>query len=135
MADDDSSARNRGGNCIAQLARGCRSSGTAEILIPVIYSAVIEQPAGRVEERGFRRDRGLGAFDKGMLYIAQSGDGVVEIPQVRLDLRVGLLAIGIDQPKIDFAAKFLAQLLEQWRVPIRNWAIGAHKEQDDDAAF
>src|SRR5262245_13536455 len=118
MADADGPALKRGGNCVIELVCGCRGSRTAEILIPIIDAAVIEQPAGRVEKRSLGGDGGPGAFDQSVLDIAQSGDGVAEFPQMRFDLRSGLFAIGINKPEINLAAKSVTQLLQQWRVAI-----------------
>src|SRR5262249_29675581 len=55
-----------------------------------------------------------------------------EILKMCLDLRSGLLAIGVNKPKVGLAAELLPQFFYQRSIAIRNGAIRAYEEQHDD---
>lgn len=114
-------------DCFVEFVRGSGRPGAAQVFIPVVDPAVVDQPVMCVEDRRFRRNLCLRLRDQRMLRIAQRGELVAILAFMLSNFfrRSGLAKI--NKPKARLARVLAADTLNQRRITVGDGAVRAHE--------
>src|SRR5919108_4755535 len=110
---------------VVEFVRGSGVARVAEVFIPVIDAAVVDQPVMRVENCSFGCDLNLRLRDKCMLRVAQRGELVAIFAFVLANFfRRGRFP-KIDKPKARLTGILRADSLNQQRITVGDGTICA----------
>ena len=117
---------------IAEFMGSGRTASAGEFDVPIVDAAVVQELFGRGKHRDFGSDSDFGEARKSEIGVAEGRETVTVIAQVLADL---LRRFGFDwvEEKERRAARVMsAEVLDGWRIAIRNRAIRTNEKKHDD---
>lgn len=127
------SPRERCSNGVLQIVARWPLTIDADVRIPVIDAAAIDEPSTPVEHCGLRRNRRSGTLDQIVPGILNDVDPVTESLHVVADGISRVVGVRKNQQESDaLSGEFFLEPLNLRGVAVRDWAINAGEDQDTD---